>query len=145
MIAYGVSHYSGALMKSWQLLFMVLGLATVVWAACLAKWLPDSPMKAKCFNEDEKRLMVERVRANETGIQNRKYKKPQIKEALTDPVVWCYILLQLTSTLIIGASAPSPTSSSSRLALRICRRSCSTLRRAPSPSASWSGARGRRR
>ncbi|GJN68466.1 hypothetical protein PLICBS_002509 [Purpureocillium lilacinum] len=102
MIAYGVSHYSGALMKSWQLLFMVLGLATVVWAACLAKWLPDSPMKAKCFNEDEKRLMVERVRANETGIQNRKYKKPQIKEALTDPVVWCYILLQLTSTLIIG-------------------------------------------
>ncbi|KAJ6446084.1 allantoate permease [Purpureocillium lavendulum] len=102
MIAYGVSHYSGEIMKSWQLLFMVLGLATVVWACCLARWLPDSPMQAKCFNEDEKRLMVERVRANETGIQNRTYKKPQIREAVTDPVVWCYILLQLTSTLIIG-------------------------------------------
>lgn len=59
-------------------------------------------MKAKCFTEDQKHLLVERVRANETGIQNRKYKKYQIIEAVTDPVIWCYVLLQLTSTLVIG-------------------------------------------
>lgn len=59
-------------------------------------------MKAKCFNEDEKRLMVERVRANETGIQNKVYKRYQAIEAITDPIVWLYVTLQLTSTLVIG-------------------------------------------
>lgn len=59
-------------------------------------------MKAKCFNEDQKRLMVERVRANETGIQNKTFKRYQAVEAITDPVIWCYVMLQLTSTLIIG-------------------------------------------
>lgn len=59
-------------------------------------------MKAKCFTEDKKRLLVERVRANETGIQNRTYKRYQIVEAVADPVIWCYVLLQLTSTLVIG-------------------------------------------
>lgn len=89
-------------MKSWQMLFLVLGIATAVWGVFIGWWLPDSPMKAKCFSEDEKRLMIERVRQNETGIQNRVYKPHQMKEALKDPIVWCYVLLQVTSTLIIG-------------------------------------------
>lgn len=89
-------------MYSWQLLFMVLGIATCVWAVFIGWWLPDSPMKAKCFTEEQKRLMVERVRANETGIQNRTYKRYQAIEAVADPVIWCYVFLQVTSTLVIG-------------------------------------------
>jgi hypothetical protein len=61
-----------------------------------------SPMKAKCFTEDEKRVFIERVRGNETGIQNKTYKKYQMLETITDPVIWCYVMLQITSTLIIG-------------------------------------------
>ncbi|KAH7231571.1 hypothetical protein FSOLCH5_005005 [Fusarium solani] len=102
IIAWGVSHYKNGVIYPWQLLFLVLGLATCVWGVFIGWWLPDSPMKAKCFNEDQKRLMVERVRANETGIQNKSYKRYQVVEAVTDPVVWCYVMLQLTSTLIIG-------------------------------------------
>ncbi|KIW04987.1 hypothetical protein, variant [Verruconis gallopava] len=102
IIAYGVSNYVGHSIKSWQLLFLVLGVATCAWAIVLALVLPDSPTKAKCYSKEQKRLMVERVRANETGIQNKKYKKYQALEAITDPVVWCYVMLQITSTLIIG-------------------------------------------
>lgn len=102
LIAYGTSHYSGSVLFPWQLLFLVLGIATVCWGFFIGWWLPDSPMKAKCFNEDEKRLMIERVRANETGIQNKVWKPKQVIETLTDPVVWCYVMLQVTSTLIIG-------------------------------------------
>lgn len=65
-------------------------------------YLPDSPMKAKCWSEADKRLMVERVRANETGIQNRVFKKYQVLEVLRDPAIWLYALLQMTSCLIIG-------------------------------------------
>lgn len=65
-------------------------------------FLPDSPMKAKCFSEEDKKLMIERVRHNETGIQNKKYKKYQVVEALTDPFVWCAIGLITVGNLIIG-------------------------------------------
>ncbi|KAJ0298049.1 hypothetical protein COL516b_010200 [Colletotrichum fioriniae] len=102
IIAWGASHYNGHDIKSWQLLFLVLGVATCAWGLFIGWWLPDSPMAAKCFNEDQKRLMIERVRANETGIQNKTYKRYQMIETVTDPVVWCYVMLQVTSTLIIG-------------------------------------------
>ncbi|KAJ3578983.1 hypothetical protein NPX13_g1582 [Xylaria arbuscula] len=102
LIAFGVAHFKDGFIKSWQLLFLVLGLATVVWASFMAWWLPDSPMKAGCFTDEQKVLMIERVRANETGIQNRKFKRYQMLEAFRDPMVWCFASGSLVSNLIIG-------------------------------------------
>lgn len=101
-MAWGASHYTHHTLYSWQLLFLVLGCATCAWALFIGWWLPDSPMKARCFSEDEKRMMIERVRANETGIQNKTYKTYQMLETIKDPVIWCYVMLQITSTLVIG-------------------------------------------
>jgi hypothetical protein len=56
-------------------------------------------MRAKCFSEEDKKLMVERVRSNQTGLQNRKFRKDQALEALKDPQVYCYGLIQLFTTL----------------------------------------------
>lgn len=56
-------------------------------------------MRAKCFSEDDKKLMVERVRSNQTGLQNKKFRPYQIKEALLDPQTWCYCLVQICTTL----------------------------------------------
>ena len=47
--------------------------------------VPDSPMKAHCWSEEDKKLMVERVRQNRTGLQNRKFRKDQVWDAVTDP------------------------------------------------------------
>lgn len=102
LLAYGVSHFTHGVIYSWQLLFMILGLLTVVWAVVIGLVLPDSPMSAKCFSEDDKRLMIERVRHNETGIQNKKYKRYQAVEALTDPFVWCCVSLIVIANLVIG-------------------------------------------
>lgn len=102
LIAYGVSHFDNGPIYSWQLLFLILGLATVFWAGWIAFLLPDSPMRAKCFTEEEKRLLVERVRRNEMGIQNKEYKRYQVVEALTDPLVWCLFSLILVANLVIG-------------------------------------------
>lgn len=102
LLAYGISHYTDGIIYPWQLLFMILGLATVVWAGVVGFYLPDSPMSAKCFNEDDKRLLIERVRHNETGIQNKEYKRYQAVEALLDPFVWCIVMLIVTANLVIG-------------------------------------------
>jgi sugar phosphate permease len=71
--------------KSWQGLFMFHGLLAICWGFFVLWWMPDSPMKAKCFSEDDKKLMVERVRDNRTGLQNKKFRIEQVKEAFMDP------------------------------------------------------------
>ncbi|KAJ6001350.1 hypothetical protein N7499_002737 [Penicillium canescens] len=102
LLAFGVSHFTDGPIKSWQLLFLVLGLFTCCWSFFIGLLLPDSPISAKCFTEDEKRLMIERVRHNETGIENKEYKKYQIIEAIKDPLVWCCVMLILVANLVIG-------------------------------------------
>jgi hypothetical protein len=61
--------------------------------------MPDSPMRAKCFSEQDKRLMIERVRTNQTGLQNRRFRKEQMIEALKDPQMYCYMLIAICTTL----------------------------------------------
>ncbi|EED13903.1 2-ketogluconate transporter, putative [Talaromyces stipitatus ATCC 10500] len=88
--------------KSWQALFMSYGILTVLWGLFIAWWMPDSPMKVHCFSEEDKKLMVERVRKNRTGLQNRQFRKEQLCDALTDPQFYAIILIQLTLTIPSG-------------------------------------------
>jgi hypothetical protein len=102
LLAFGVSHFTNGPIKNWQLLYVILGVATCVWSVCIGIFLPDSPMSAKCFSEEDKALMIERVRHNETGIENKNYKKYQVIESVKDPFVWCCVLLIAVANLIIG-------------------------------------------
>lgn len=99
LLAYCFSLIKNGPLKSWQWLFLSYGIVSVLYGLFVGCWMPDSPMRAKCFLEEDKRLMVERVRANQTGVQNRKFKKAQVYEALKDPQVWGYALVQLCTTL----------------------------------------------
>jgi hypothetical protein len=56
-------------------------------------------MRAKCWSEEDKQLMVERVRSNQTGLQNRKWRKEQFNEAMLDPQTWGICIIALTTTL----------------------------------------------
>ncbi|PVI00180.1 allantoate permease [Periconia macrospinosa] len=85
--------------KSWQAIFMAYGIGSFFWGVFVIMWLPDSPMRAKCFTEEDKKLMIERVRSNQTGLQNKKFRPYQVKEALLDPQSWCYCLVAICTTL----------------------------------------------
>ncbi|EHY61256.1 hypothetical protein HRR83_008955 [Exophiala dermatitidis] len=89
-------------LEPWQGLFMFHGLIAICWGLFVIYWMPDSPMKAKCFNEEEKRLILERVRTNRTGVQNKKFRIEQVKEAFLDPQVYAFVLIQLFTTLPSG-------------------------------------------
>ncbi|KAJ5896792.1 uncharacterized protein N7473_006191 [Penicillium subrubescens] len=82
--------------------FMAYGILTVFWGAFVGWWMPDSPMRAHCFTESDKHLMVERVRRNRTGLQNRKFRKEQVWEVVKDPQVYAIALIQLLLTIPSG-------------------------------------------
>ncbi len=99
LLAYCFTLITDGPLKSWQWLFLAYGVVSVIFGFFVLWWMPDSPMRAKCFSEDDKHLMVERVRGNQTGLQNRTFKKEQVWDALTDPQTWCYAGIQFTTTL----------------------------------------------
>lgn len=90
---------NGNHIKSFQALFLTFGCISVLWGVFVILWMPDSPMHAKFFDEDDKRLMIERVRSNQTGLQNKQFRAYQILEAFRDPQVYYYMAIQVFTTL----------------------------------------------
>lgn len=99
LLAYCFTLITTGPLKSWQWIFLVYGVISVVFGFFVGWYMPDSPMRAKCFSEEDKHLMVERVRDNQTGVQNKDFKKHQMIEALCDPQVWGYAMIALCTTL----------------------------------------------
>jgi hypothetical protein len=99
LLAYCFTYIQSGPLRSWQAIFLTYGCFTICWGFFVVWWMPDSPMRAKCFSEDDKRLMVERVRANQTGIQNKNFRKEQMWEGLADPQTWCYCGIAICTTL----------------------------------------------
>lgn len=86
-------------LKSWQAIFITYGCFSVLWGVFVLFYMPDSPMRAKCFSEEDKKLLLERVRTNQTGVQNKRFRTEQMWEALKDPQTWCYCLIAFCTTL----------------------------------------------
>ena len=99
LLAYCFTFISKGRLHSWQWWFIFIGALLATSGMFVMYWLPDSPTRAKCFTAEEKRDMIERVRDNQTGIQNREFKREQVTEALLDPQVWAYSLINLCTTL----------------------------------------------
>ncbi|KAL1796463.1 hypothetical protein ACET3X_005003 [Alternaria dauci] len=93
------SNPGNAPIRSWQAIFICYGCISFLWGLWVIFRLPDSPMRAKCWSEEDKKLMVERVRSNQTGLQNKKFRAYQFKEALLDPQTYCYMGIQVFTTL----------------------------------------------
>ncbi|KAN0112527.1 putative pantothenate transporter [Hyaloscypha variabilis] len=89
-ITYGVSgsSFSGSKYAVWQIIFLIFGPLTIGWGIFLFFCLPTSPMTAWFLTKRERKIAVMRVIDNHTGIENRRYKLYQVKEALKDPQAW---------------------------------------------------------
>lgn len=88
--------------KSWQILFLLFGLVTVAVGILVFLFLPDSPMKSR-FSDAEKIHILERVRENETGVENKHLKWNQVKEVLLDVKTWLMSLIVILTNVPNGA------------------------------------------
>lgn len=97
LINYGLGHISGGALSTWQYMYLIAGLVTLAWAVVLWWVFPGTPQDASGFSDEERRLVLERVRVNNAGVQSRRFKKGQLWEALTDYQFWGIIILSLVS------------------------------------------------
>jgi MFS family permease len=103
LLSYGFQFYTGDRFHSWQIMFLVLGLVTIV-VGMLVVWLmPDNPMTAKFLTREEKVYAIERLRDNKTGIENKHFKPAQVWECLCDPQSWLICGLKILSAIPNGA------------------------------------------
>ena len=82
--------------------FLIFGAITIVWAAVLFFWLPDTPMNARFLSQEDRHKAIIRVQENMTGIKNDEFKLQQLIEALLDLKCWALALINLASSIPNG-------------------------------------------
>lgn len=102
-MSFGFQHYQSDTFTSWQILFLVVGIITISVGILVVFFLPDSPMRCKFLTREEKLWTIERLRANQTGIENKTVKLDQIIECFLDPQTWLLSLLMISSNVPNGA------------------------------------------
>lgn len=105
LVAYGIARGSrlyGSKIAPWKALFIATGLLTSAMGILFLLFMPDNQLNAKWLSKRDRVLAIERVRANQQGIGNKKFKMRQLKEALTDPITWAFAFLSLAGNIPNG-------------------------------------------
>jgi len=104
LLSFAFQHVESESWESWQILFLVIGLLTFVFGIFTFFYLPDNPTNAWFLTEEEKMIVIEHVRPNQTGIENKIFKKEQIIELLfKDKHTWPMFFLTIISQICTGA------------------------------------------
>ncbi|KAF9653218.1 MFS general substrate transporter [Thelephora ganbajun] len=91
-ISFGTLHIKTKGFAPWQWLMIITGLITVVIAVLYWFLFPDSPTNAWFLTPEERAKAVLRIKENQTGVENKTFKKEQMIEALRDPKTWLFAL-----------------------------------------------------
>jgi MFS family permease len=102
LLAYGLSFIQSPHLYVYQILFLTVGLATVLTAPLLYWRLDNSPAEARFLTPEEKRWAIERLRDNQTGVETKVIKWNQVWETFYAPPMIFYALV--TFCVNTGAS-----------------------------------------
>jgi MFS family permease len=107
LLGFGIGNIKGSL-PSWKFEFLIIGALCFVWGIVMYIFLPDSPVTAKGLTLREKRVVVERLRGNQTGIENKHLKAYQVKEAFCDVKLYLFFLLGMVCNIPNGGEYLCP-------------------------------------
>jgi len=91
-ISFGSLHIKTKSFEPWQWLMIITGILTLMTALAFWFLFPDSPTNAWFLTPAERSVAVRRIKENQTGVENKHFKKEQMIEALTDPKTWLFAL-----------------------------------------------------
>ena len=86
----------------WRIMFVVLGLVTVVIGFITFFFLPDTPMDARFLSKSEKVTLLKHVAVNQTGVSCKRVNPRQIVEVFCDVQLWLMVIL----TILVSAHWP---------------------------------------
>ena len=78
---------------------IITGLITAVTAVLYWFLFPDSPTNAWFLTPEERMKAVVRIKENQTGVENKTFKKEQMIEALKDPKTWLFALFAVLAEI----------------------------------------------
>ncbi|KAK2768633.1 hypothetical protein FQN54_000489 [Arachnomyces sp. PD_36] len=102
VVSFGFQHVENASIEGWRIMFIVLGIVTVIIGVATFVFLPDTPMKASFLTDDEKIALLKHVSVNQTGIQNSTFRAAEIKEAVLDIQLWLLVLMVTLQSVSSG-------------------------------------------
>lgn len=88
-------HKDSYAIKSYKVLFLIIGSMTIAIGIAILFIMPDTPDKAWWLNDREKAVIIQRIRGNNQGFGNKKFKWDQARECLLDVKTYIYLLLTL--------------------------------------------------
>ncbi|KAI1350393.1 major facilitator superfamily domain-containing protein [Xylaria sp. FL0043] len=94
-LSYGLGHIISPVLESWQIIFLFVGLGTIVTAPFVYWKLDNDIPSARFLSEEDKPKALERLRANQTGTGNREFKWRQVLEIFLEPKTYLWFALSL--------------------------------------------------
>ncbi|KAG2016598.1 membrane transporter [Coprinopsis cinerea AmutBmut pab1-1] len=88
-------------------MMIIMGLVTFVFGVIFVIFFPDSPTSAKFLSEEERALAIQRIKVNQTGVENKRFKKEQFIETLKDIKVWYMVAFGFLS-YVFTTLMPTP-------------------------------------
>lgn len=107
LFAYGVGNINGTI-PLWKYPFIICGALSTCWSIVLFFALPSNPATAWFLTKEERAIAINRVRSNQTGIENKTFRKEQAVEALMDPKVILSALSNGAGNLLSGITLVRP-------------------------------------
>ncbi|KAJ5946065.1 hypothetical protein N7454_002904 [Penicillium verhagenii] len=99
-LSYGLAHIKSDVLESWQIIFLFVGLVTIV-SAPIVYWRLDNDVStARFLNETEKAQGMERLRANQTGTGNTDFKLSHVYEAVLEPKTYLWIGMAMLLNIV---------------------------------------------
>lgn len=95
IISYGFQKVRNPTFAGWRIMFITLGIVTVIVGIVTILFLPDTPMKARFLTEKEKVALLRHVSVNQTGISNTHFKFSHLREVLFDLQLWLMTILTI--------------------------------------------------
>jgi sugar phosphate permease len=92
-IPQGFQQFTAKSIAGWRLMFIVLGVLSIVVGLFIIILMPDNQMSAKWLSDAEKAAAIQRVAVNQTGIKNTHFKWSHLKELALDIQIWLLAVL----------------------------------------------------
>ncbi|KAJ7151351.1 putative MFS transporter [Mycena crocata] len=102
LISWGFQQVTHEALSGWRIMFLMLGCVTAAAGLWAVLYMPDSPMDVSWLTEAEKRVAIQRVAVNKTGIKNTHFKWRHLLELVKDPQIWLLTSLIIVTSLTSG-------------------------------------------